>query len=102
MLIENEDGVKSIDDLFHWNNPRLHRYNKIAYMHNSGRWLSTPLPKGKPTTGSTLAKAMLTMQKKYGVEFLFCTPEEAGRKIIELLEGYYGRQENVQQKNDKQ
>lgn len=102
VLIENEDGVKSIDDLFHWDNQRLHRYNKIAYMHNHGRWLSIPLPKAKPTSGQTLAKAMLTMEKKYGVEFQFCTPEEAGRRIIELLEGDYGRQENVQQKNDKQ
>lgn len=102
VLIENEDGVKSIDNLFCWSNPRIHRYNKIAYMHNLGKWLSIPLPKAKPTSGETLAKAMLTMEKKYGVEFQFCTPEEAGRKIIELLEVGYGRQENVQQENDKQ
>lgn len=85
VLVENEDGVKSIEDVFRWQNPRMHRYNKIAYMHNLGRWLSIPLPKAKPTSGQTLAKAMLTMEKKYGVEFRFCTPEEAGPKIVELL-----------------
>lgn len=85
VLIENEDGVKSIDDLFHWNNPRLHRYNRIAYMHNHGKWLSTSLPKAKPTSGQTLAKAMLTMEKRYGVTFQFCSPSESGQKIIELL-----------------
>lgn len=102
VLIENDEGITSLNDVFHWNNPRLHRYNKIAYMHNLGQWLSIPLPKSKPTLGSTLAKAMITMEKKYGVIFKFCTPEEAGWKIIELLDGNYGRQENVQQKNDKQ
>ena len=85
VLIENEDGVKSIEDLFRWNNPRLHRYNKISYMHNIGRWLNIPLPKAMPTSGETLAKAMLTMKLKYGVKFQFCNPKEAGKKIIELL-----------------
>lgn len=85
VLVENRDGVKSIDDVFRWQNPRMHRYNKIAYMHNLGKWLNVPLPKAKPTSGETLAKAMLTMQLKYGVEFLFCRPEEAGARILELL-----------------
>lgn len=87
VLIENTDGVKTIDDVFRWNNPRLHRYNKIAFMHNQGKWLNINLPKAKPTSGSTLAKAMQTMQLKYDVEFVFCTPKEAGAKVIQLLGG---------------
>lgn len=35
--------------------------------------------------GSTLMKAMVSMEKKYGVEFIFCTKQEAPKKIIELL-----------------
>lgn len=35
--------------------------------------------------GSTLMKAMISMEKKYGVEFIFCTKQEAPKKIIELL-----------------
>lgn len=85
VLIENTDGVRSIDDLPKWNNPRLHRYNKIAYMHRLGKWLSIPLPKTAPTSGQTLAKAMRTMESKYGVTFLFCKPSEAGQKVLELL-----------------
>ncbi len=87
ILVENTEGVSAIDDVFRWQNPRLHHYNKIAYMHNVGKWLSVPLPKAKPTSGQTLAKAMLTMQLKYGVEFVFCRPENAGAKVIELLGG---------------
>lgn len=85
VLIENKDGVKSIEDVFKWQNPRLHRYNNIKYMHSIGKYQGVKLPKTPPTSGQILAKALLTMQLKYGVEFLFCRPEEAGVKILELL-----------------
>ena len=86
VLVENMDGIKTIEDVFHWHNPRLERYNKIKYMHGIGKWLNVPLPKAPPTSGEVLGKAMLTMQLKYGVEFVFCRPEDAGSRVIELLE----------------
>lgn len=82
VLIENENGVKSIDDLEEWDNPRL-RIQK---------WITTPSGQRRKvfkypdaTKGTTLAKAIRTMTKKYGVEFQFCRPEESGAKILELL-----------------
>lgn len=82
VLIENEDGVKSIDDLQTWDNPRLHMQ----------KWITTPSGERKKvfkyptaTKGVTLAKVMRTMHEKYGVEFLFCRPEESGKQIIGLL-----------------
>ena len=82
ILIENEDGIKSIEDLQTWDNPRLHMQ----------KWITTPSGERKralkyptATKGASLAKAMRTMQKKYGVEFLFCRPEESGKQIIDLL-----------------
>lgn len=85
VLINNVDGIKAIDDVFRWQNPRMHRYNKIAYMHRIGKWKNIKLPKSEPTSGQTLEKAMLTMQFKYGVEFQFCRPEEAGERILYIL-----------------
>lgn len=87
ILVENEDGVACIGDLYRWQNPRLYRYNKIKYMHGLGKWQHVKLPKRPPTKGETLAKAMLTMEQEYGVHFLFCHPNEAGAKVVELLEG---------------
>uniref|UniRef100_A0AAU8B9C0 ERCC4 domain-containing protein EP364R n=1 Tax=Dulem virus 39 TaxID=3145757 RepID=A0AAU8B9C0_9CAUD len=84
ILIE-EPKITSIEQVFQWINPRLHRYNKIKYMHNLGKWQNVALPKAPPTKGATLAKAMLSMQFKYGVEFLFCRPDEAGQRIVDLL-----------------
>ena len=85
ILVENRDKVKETRDLFRWLNPRISHYNKTKYMHSIGRWESIPLPKSAPTSGATLAKACLTMESTYGVKFEFCTPEEAGAKVIELL-----------------
>ena len=85
ILVENKDGIKEVRDLFKWQNPRMHRYNKILYMHRLGKWSNIPTPKAPPTSGETLAKACLTMNLKYGVEFMFCTPNEAGKRVIELL-----------------
>lgn len=87
VLVENEDGVTCLKDLNRWQNPRLSRYEKIEDMHNMGKWLSIKLPKKPPTSGSTLSKCMMTMEKKYGVRFLFCTPQDAGAKVIQLLRG---------------
>lgn len=86
ILIE-EPGIQTIEDVFQWQNPRLHQYNKIRYMHGIGKWRNIPEPKAKPTSGEILAKAMLTCQAKYGCTFLFCRPEQAGSRIVELLMG---------------
>ena len=51
ILVENEDGVTCIDDLYQWQNPRLHRYNKIRYMHNLGKWQHIALPKRPKANG---------------------------------------------------
>lgn len=85
VLIENEDGISCVEDVFRWQNPRLHRYNKIKYMHNLGKWQNVALSKAPPTKGEQLAKAVLSMQLKYGVKFLFCRPDEAGAEIVRLL-----------------
>lgn len=37
--------------------------------------------------GITLYKTLDTFVKRYGVQFEFCTPQESGQKILELLEG---------------
>ena len=35
--------------------------------------------------GSRLAKACSTMQARYGARFEFCSPDEAARRIVEIL-----------------
>lgn len=67
ILIEEESGIASIDEVAAWENPEL-QYRQTA------------------VTGDRLAKSMKTMEQRYGVKFLFCRPEESADVILKLLE----------------
>ena len=66
ILVENDVGISDISEVHLWKNPR-----------------SVYSP--KCVQGPRLQKAMQTISERYGVRFEFCTPEEAGDRIVELL-----------------
>lgn len=86
VLVENTDGVKTVNDLNSWKNPRL---NKTKWITTASGERRKVLTNKDATSGETLAKAMRTMEERYGVKFLFCTPEESGKKVLELLKNMY-------------
>lgn len=65
-LVENRYGIRTVDDVHLWVNPRL-------------------IYSDKAITGQRLERAMKTMSERYGCTFLFCEPEEAAGIIEELL-----------------
>lgn len=67
--------ITKLEDLHKWKNPRL-------FILVGGK---QKYPRA--TRGVTLQKACMSMELKYGVKFLFCTPYESAQKIVELLEG---------------
>lgn len=85
VLVENRGGhikdniiqptITSLAELHRWKNPRLFIF--------SGGKQKYPYA----TRGVTLQKACMTMRAKYGVEFVFATPEKSAEKIVELLKG---------------
>ena len=92
VLIENTDGIKSIDDVFKWHNPRLDIWVQdkskiLGYYKNGNPRYARKQKYPRATKGPQLAKAMLSMQYKYGVKFEFCKPSESGKRILELLTG---------------
>ena len=66
ILVENTDGIRTIEDVHTWINPDL-------------------VYRPKAITGERLQKAMCTMSERYGVKFEFCTPEESAKRVLELL-----------------
>ena len=68
ILCEHGCGIRELSDVAGWVNPRL-KESKLAM------------------SGQRLYKVLSTMEKSYGVKFLFCQKEQTGRKIIELLGG---------------
>lgn len=71
-LIENHT-INDLKDLHRWVNPRLWIFQRGKQKYPNA------------TKGITLQKACMTMEKKYGCEFQFCSSSEAGAKIVELL-----------------
>lgn len=85
ILTENRGGhikdniiqptITSLDELHRWKNPRL-------FIFYGGK---QKYPRA--TRGVTLMRSCMTMEQKYGVKFLFTTPEKSAEKIVELLTG---------------
>ncbi len=79
ILIEHSSQIKSIDDVAKWENPRL---NKRVRDKDTGLWKTV---RTKAMTGETLSKIMRTMERKYGCKFMFCSKEQTGKQIIQIL-----------------
>ena len=99
ILVEHGGNVKSLEDVTNWKNPRQFLYERkirkefgipkgadfqteVAELKNHG----AKIVRG-PTTGEELYKAMVTMEEKYGIEWVFCEKKDTGAKIISLLKG---------------
>lgn len=59
------------------------RYRTVADLYGQKIWTHT----GVTIKGDQLALAMETMSARYGCEFRFCSPEDAGRVVKEILNG---------------
>ena len=79
------------EDLHSWKNPRLFvtkPTNEVIGYYANGKPKYKRVQKyPKATKGQTLMKACMSMQEKYGVTFLFCRPEESGKRVLEILQG---------------
>lgn len=82
ILIENKDGVTKVDNLNNWKNER--GWKRYFFNKKRAERTGSKLPK-PPVKPSQLKQIMWTMNKKYGVEFMFCKPSETAGKIIEIL-----------------
>ena len=101
--------ITSLEELHNWKNPRLFfmkNSDEVIGMYKNGKPKYKKVQKyPKATKGEQLMKSCFTMEKKYGVRFLFCKPNDAGQMVIDLLTGKAetgdGGQKNVFEKDDK-
>lgn len=84
-ILVEEIGIKSVADVGTWQNPRLKKWQFVEEKQKQGKMLNAKHRKRPPMSGEILAKVMQTMENKYGCKFVFCSREESGKKIIELL-----------------
>lgn len=81
ILVENKDGIRGAEELKRWKNPQMFRYYKMR-KKASAEGQKEPKP---PASNIQLVKIIHSMSRDYGVEFIFCRPEEAGRLVVKLL-----------------
>ena len=75
ILVENNEGVTCLKDLEEWIEPD-ESYSKRNRRGKAVRY-----------TGKSIAKACMTMHRAYGVRFGFCSPSEAGSRVLAILDG---------------
>lgn len=85
IVLVEAHGIHSLDDVECWVNPRRTRWEKIDQAHANGRMLKIKISQKPPVDGIQLAQIMRTMAEKYGLEWRFCSHQDAGKKILELL-----------------
>ena len=74
-LIENNEGIRSIDEIAKWSNSRWRRWHK----QRSGQ--------KPPISSEQLAKATKTFAEHHHCIFAFTSVENAGRAVLYLLTG---------------
>ena len=85
ILCEHGEGIKAIEDVLFWDNPRLDIYKWVTVDGKRKRVRAYP----KATSGKSLYKSLCTIQDHYGVKILFCDKTETGKKIVEILTNGY-------------
>lgn len=80
-LIEHGKGVKRLEDVVWWENPRRWKRRKNPV---TGKWEEIET---KAMKGEVLYQILRTQERKYGCRFLFCDKKETGKEIIRILSG---------------
>jgi hypothetical protein len=70
-LVEHGDSISDLEHVRHWRNPRC-AVSPYAM------------------EGWELYRRLVSIENKYGTTFYFCTKEQTGSKIIEILGGTHG------------
>ena len=83
ILVEHGEDVKSLEDVYFWENPRKH---EAIWKTVNGKRVKT-VRSAKAIDGPQLLKSLYTIRDRYNVDFEFCTKEETGKRIVEILGG---------------
>ena len=83
IMVEHGEDVKSLEDVYFWENPRKH---EVIWKTVNGKRVKT-VRSAKAIDGPQLLKSLYTIRDRYNVDFEFCTKEETGKRIVEILGG---------------
>lgn len=87
IVLVEEHGIRDIEDVERWDNPRVRQYADLVMAHSRGKLLSKRLPSRPPVSSKRLMNMMRVMALKYGIEWQFCDKADAGRCVERILLG---------------
>ena len=82
-LIEHGKDIRTLEDVWFWQNPRKHEI-RWRYSKQTGQWEKF-FVSPKAVDGQQLYKSMCTIRDRYGARFEFCSKDQTGRRIMEIL-----------------
>lgn len=83
ILCEHGADIKSLEDVYFWSNPRKYQ---VRWKTVNGKRVKDVISE-KAVDGNQLYKSLCTIRDRYSVDIQFCSKEETGKKIIEILGG---------------
>ena len=87
VILVEEDGIQTVDDVHKWRNPRYERYMMLKNGQKFGRFMGTKLPSKQPIDSPRLQKMMQTFAEHHHCEWRFCAKEDTGRVLMDILTG---------------
>lgn len=85
IILVEEKSISCLADVANWQNPRLANWMFTHNAQKRGKMMYKKINKQPPINGERLHKMMVTMEERYGIQWLFCNKKETGKLIIELL-----------------
>ena len=85
IVLCEESGIKSIQDVAKWQNPRVTKWEKLRDAHRQGKRMKEQLSPYPPVSSERLCKAMQTIAERYHIEWRFCDKSDTARTICEIL-----------------
>lgn len=84
ILVENEDGVGSLDDLRRWRESDVSYRRRWRRNRKAERYMGEDIRTAKDghEYDKGLAHICEEMSRKYGIEFDFCRPDEAWARVM--------------------
>lgn len=87
VILVEQDGIVSLDDVHTWKNPRYERYMMILIGHKHGRFMGTKLPERRPIDSARLERMMRTFAEHHHCEWRFCDKADTGETLMDILTG---------------
>lgn len=85
IILVEEPNITNLEDVERWMNPRYVSWCKLYQQHKIGKNLQKKQSAQPPLSSIQLADRMKVMRDRYGIEWKFCTREDCGKRIVEIL-----------------